>query len=145
MEENNYQGYARIFFDIIGCAMEVHNTLGAGLAEPIYTEAMAIELRKREIIVETEKWVNCYYKGILLNKRYRMDLVAGGVVVELKSVLSLVASNRTQLFNYLRLTHQRVGLLINFGEESLRAERYGYDEVTHTFQLMDKYMRIQRL
>ena len=68
------------------------------------------------------------------------EAVVGDVVVELKSVDELISAHRAQLFNYLRLTKQPVGLLINFGQSSLQGERYGYDEESNECILLDKNM-----
>ncbi len=66
-----------------------------------------------------------------MEKYYQMDLVVGEVIVELKSVEKLLPVHRAQLFNYLRLTKKPIGLLINFGEKSLRCERYAFLEDTN--------------
>ena len=68
-----------------------------------------------------------------MEKFYKMDIVVGDVVVELKSVEELNSAHRAQLFNYLRLTKKPIGLLINFGQPSLQGERYGYDEERYGF------------
>ena len=110
------------------------------MLEPIYTEAMQLELLDRGIECEREKHLPCYYKNRLLDKYYQMDLVAGDVIIELKSVSELNSSHRYQLFNYLRLTKKPIGLLINFGQASLQGERYAYDEGTNLCTLLDKNM-----
>ena len=106
--------------------MEVHRDLGGGLLEPIYNEALFLELQERGINCEREKQIPCFYKNHQLEKYYQMDLVVDDVIVELKSVKEIVPAHREQLFNYLRLTHMPMGLLINFGQASLQGERYAY-------------------
>ena len=69
-----------------------------------------------------------------------MDIVVDDIIVELKSVTSLVSGHRAQLCNYLRLTRKPLGLLINFGEESLIGERWAYDQSTNECFLVDKNM-----
>ena len=120
--------------------MEVHNELNWGLLEPVYNEALHLELLDRGIQNESEQLLNCYYKHHAMEKFYKMDIVVGDIVVELKSVDELIGAHRAQLFNYLRLTKKPVGLLINFGCESLEGERYGYDEETNECVLLDKNM-----
>ena len=71
-----------------------------------------------------------------------MDIVVDDVVVELKSVKELIPQHRAQLFNYMRLTKRPVGLLINFGRESLQGERYAWIEETNECVLMDKDMNL---
>ena len=127
-------------YKIIGAAMEVHNELNWGLLEPVYQEAMHLELLDRGIQNVREQEIPCYYKQHLMEKRYKMDIVVNDIVVELKSVSELASEHRAQLFNYLRLTRKPIGLLINFGCESLQGERYAYDAVTNECILLDRNM-----
>ena len=135
-----FKKYKDIVYQIIGAAMEVHDEMNWGLLEPVYNEALHLELLNRGVDNEREKQIPCFYKGQLLEKHYQMDLMVGDVIVELKSVEELNSSHRAQLFNYLRLTHKPIGLLINFGQSSLQGERYGYDEETNECILLDKNM-----
>ena len=137
----DYRKYKDTVYQIIGAAMEVHNELNWGLLEPVYNEALHLELLDRGIQNESEQLLNCYYKHHTMEKFYKMDIVVGDIVVELKSVDELIGAHRAQLFNYLRLTKKPVGLLINFGASSLQGERYGYDEETNECILLDKNMR----
>ena len=137
----DFKKYKDTVYQIIGAAMEVHGELNWGLLEPVYNEALHLELLDRGIQNESEKLLNCYYKHHTMEKFYKMDIVVGDIVVELKSVDELIGAHRAQLFNYLRLTKKPVGLLINFGCESLEGERYGYDEETNECILLDKNMR----
>jgi len=137
----DFKKYKDTVYQIIGAAMEVHSELNWGLLEPVYNEALHLELLDRGIDNEREKQLPCYYKHHKLEKFYQMDIVVGDVVVELKSVDELNSAHRAQLFNYLRLTKKPVGLLINFGQSSLQGERYGYDEETNECILLDKNMR----
>ena len=132
--------YKDIVYQIIGAAMEVHNEMNWGLLEPVYNEALHLELLDRGIDNEREKSLSCYYKSHLMEKHYQMDIVVDDVIVELKSVNELTSAHRAQLFNYLRLTKKPIGLLINFGQESLQGERYAYDENTNECILLDKNM-----
>ena len=120
--------------------MNVHDELSWGLLEPVYNEALHLELLDNNIANEREKHLPCYYKHHQLEKFYQMDLVVGDVVVELKSVEELNSAHRAQLFNYLRLTRKPIGLLINFGQPSLQGERYGYDEEPNECILLNKNM-----
>ena len=120
--------------------MNVHDELSWGLLEPVYNEALHLELLDNNIANEREKHLPCYYKHHQLEKFYQMDLVVDDVVVELKSVDELNSAHRAQLFNYLRLTRKPIGLLINFGQPSLQGERYGYDEDTNECILLNKNM-----
>ena len=119
------QEYKEIY-NVVGAAMEVHATLGRGMAEPIYQEALAIEMNKRDMIVEREKPLRLQYKDVILEKIYYADFYYNGVIIELKSVDEICSDHRAQLFNYMRITGKNRGILINFGEKRLRAERYLY-------------------
>ncbi len=107
--------------EIIGSAIEVHRELGPGLLESVYQECLAIEFRLKGIEFRREVQVPLTYKGCELRDPLRMDfLVANCVVVETKSVQSLLPVHDAQLLTYLRLTNHRLGLLINFNAATLR-------------------------
>jgi GxxExxY protein len=102
---------------IIGCAVEVQRELGPGLLESVYRKALMYELRANGMDVEAEVEFNAFYKGESVGLAYRSDLIVSDlVVIELKSVESLLEIHRAQLLTYLHLTGHRLGLLINFGE-----------------------------
>ena len=132
MTERRLQQLADIAYNIIGAAMEVHNEYGFGISEGVYEEALCIEL-ENEYGYETEAQCDLpvYYKGQLLEKRFRLDIVVEkDVIVELKAVEAILPEHRAQLYNYLRLTKKPVGILLNFGK-SVRAEKYIYDPETN--------------
>lgn len=133
--------YKDLVYKIVGAAMEVHNELNWGLLEPVYNEALHRELKSQGIDSQCEVSLPCYYKGELMDKYYRLDLVVGDIIVELKSVTELIPAHRAQLFNYLRLTTKPIGILFNFGEESLRTERYVFDKATNDCILVDVNMK----
>ena len=120
--------------------MEVHGEMGHGLLEPVYQEALSRELSIRHIDNVREKEIEIYYKGVKMDKFYKMDLVVDDIIVELKAVESVVPEHRAQLFNYLRLTQKPIGVLINFGEKNLHSERYIYDKDSNECYLVDKYL-----
>ncbi len=132
--------YANKVYKIIGAAMSVHSELGYGLLEPVYQEALHLELLDRGIANEREQEIEIYYKKHLLEKKYRMDIVVDDIIVELKSVNKLISAHRAQLCNYLRLTRKPLGLLINFGEKSLIGERWAYDKTTNECYIVDRNM-----
>ena len=123
-------------YDIVGAAMEVYNTLGRGMEEPIYQEALQMELDERGIGYKREVWFDMFYKGKKMKKRYKADFVVNGIIVELKSVSIFSSEHRAQLFNYMRITKQNRGILMNFGGKSFAAERYWYQEETDDFILL---------
>ena len=102
-------------------AFRVHTALGPGLYESVYEAALAHELRKLGLLVETQVALPVIYDGIRLEVGFRLDiLVEQKVIIELKSVTDLTPIHSKQLLNYLHLSHMKLGLLINFNVESLR-------------------------
>jgi GxxExxY protein len=138
----NFKQYRDVVYKIIGASMKVHDVLKWGLLEPVYQEALHLELEDRGIENVREKEITCFYKHHQLDKKYKMDIVVDDVIVELKSVKEIIPAHRAQLFNYLRLTKQPVGLLINFGNSSLQGERYAFIEETNECILLDKDMNL---
>ena len=133
--------YANKVYKIIGAAMAVHSELNWGLLEPVYQEALHLELLDRGIENQREQEITVYYKKHVLDKKYKMDIVVDDIIVELKSVTSLAPAHRAQLCNYLRLARKPLGLLINFGEESLIGERWAYDADTNECFIVDRNMQ----
>ena len=130
------QEYKSIY-EVVGAAQEVHKTLGRGLSEPIYQEALAIEMNERKMDFEREKQLRLYYKDHLLEKVYYADFYYHGVVVELKAVDIILSEHRSQLFNYMRITGIHRGILFNFGEDSLYTERYLYQSQYDDFIMLN--------
>ena len=131
MTEQRQIQLADIVYDIIGAAMEVHREFGFGISEGVYEEALCIELEDYGYKTEAQCDLPVSYKGQLLEKRFRMDVVVeNDVIIELKAVDALLPEHRAQLYNYLRLTKKPIGILLNFGK-SVRAEKYIYDPETN--------------
>ncbi len=100
---------------IIGAAIEVHRILGSGLLESAYQHALAHELTLRNVPFEEQKLCPIKYKDLLIEDAYRLDfLVNGLVVVELKTVDSLLEIHDSQVLTYLKFSDCRIGLLMNF-------------------------------
>lgn len=105
---------------IIGAAIEVHRELGPGLLESAYEECLAHEFSLRGLAFERQKPLPVFYKGIQVECGFRLDfLLCDLVVVELKAVESLAPVHQAQIMTYLKLTHCRLGLLINFNALTL--------------------------
>jgi GxxExxY protein len=105
-------------YKLMGAAFEVYNDRGYGLVEDIYQECLEIELELQSIPFRSKQELICFYKGRQLKKRFVPDLFVFGVlVVELKAVSTLAPEHEAQLINYMRLTRQPVGYLINFGHK----------------------------
>ena len=125
-------------YDAVGIAMEVHATIGRGLAEPVYQEAYAIEMRLRGMEIEREKVLQMYYKEVLMEKTYVADFFYKGIVIEFKAVDKIISDHRAQLLNYMRIAGQDRGILFNFGERNLHTERYLYLPESDKFVLLTK-------
>ena len=111
-------------YAIIGAAMEVHSQLGFGFLEPVYQEALGIELASRAIPFESQRFP-VIYKGSRLDAFYKPDFVCyEEVVVELKALSRLSSSEESQIINYLKVTGLQIGLLLNFGSRSLEQRRF---------------------
>lgn len=105
---------------VIGCAIEVHRILGPGLLESSYEQCLAHELALAEIPFRLQWPVPIAYKSVKLNCGFRADfLIADKLIVELKSVESVLPVHQAQLLTYLRLANCRTGLLINFNVSRL--------------------------
>lgn len=106
---------------IVDAAMKVHTVLGPGLLEHAYQVCLAHELRKRGRRVDSEVLMPVVYDGLELGLAYRIDLlVEECVVVEIKAVASILPVHKAQLLSQLKLSDQRVGLLINFNVARLK-------------------------
>jgi GxxExxY protein len=106
---------------VIGLAIEVHRRLGPGLLESAYEECLSFELGAAGISYNRQVALPIVYKDIRLDCGYRMDLVvAGELVVEVKSIERLLPIHDAQLLTYLRLSGLRVGLLMNFNSIGLK-------------------------
>lgn len=121
---DNYK-YASITEKIIGAAMAVHRNLGGGnFTENIFHRALLLELTDMGMLFESEKELPVHYKGKLIGKKRIDVLVDEKVLVELKAVNQLEKIHFNQVINYLKLFNLEVGLLVNFGTESLQIKRF---------------------
>ena len=105
----------------VNAMIEVHRELGPGLLESSYQHCLAYELRERGLDVESEVALPLAFKGVKLDAGYRIDLwVERTVIVEVKSVDTLHPIHTAQVLTYLKLTGNRLGLLVNFNEKLVR-------------------------
>ncbi|MCB0306785.1 MAG: GxxExxY protein [Calditrichaeota bacterium] len=115
-EEESYQ--------IIGAAQEVHRVLGPGFLEKVYQDALEEELKLRRIEYQREIRLPVHYKDVALEAFYAADFVCHDkIIVETKALSHLGSEHQAQVMNYLKATDYRLGLLINFGELSLKVKR----------------------
>jgi GxxExxY protein len=106
---------------IIGCAIEVHKTLGPGLLESAYEECLAFELEGAGLAIRRQVAVPVVYKDIKLECGYRIDiLVENIVVIELKSIEAFAPVHEAQILTYMKFAEKTIGLLINFNVTLLK-------------------------
>ena len=113
-------------YAVAGAAMEVYYQLGSGFLEPVYQQALEIELGRRRIPFEAQKPLKLFYKDVELRKEYIPDFICyKQIIVEIKSLERLTNIETAQLINYLKITKMHVGVLINFGSRpKLEWKRY---------------------
>ena len=100
---------------VLGCALNVHRTLGPGLLESAYEACLAHELRKARLEFRRQLTLPLIYDGVTIETGYRLDLlVADLVVIEVKAVEAVAALHRAQLLSYLKLGGYRLGYVLNF-------------------------------
>lgn len=107
---------------IIAAAIEGHKTLGGpGLLESIYEDALAYELEPRKIPFKRQLTVPVLYKNVPIRDALRLDLlVEDRIIIEVKATEKLLEVHSAQILTYLRLTHRKLGLVLNFGQPRLR-------------------------
>ena len=108
---------------IIGCAYRVYNQLGSGFLESVYEKCMLIELKKLGLNTLSQQPVAVYYEGEIVGNFFTDLIVENIVIVELKSVQSIVKAHEVQLVNYLTATGINIGLIINFAESEVEVKR----------------------
>ena len=115
-------------YQIIGICMDIHQILGHGFSEAVYKDAIEFEAKEREIIFEREKAYNVYYKGTLLCHKFIADFeFFNSVILEVKASDKGIADDHiAQTLNYIRVSGNKVGLIVNFGRRSLQQRRLIY-------------------
>ncbi len=117
--------YEKESYKIIGACISVHKELGCGFLEAVYKEALAIEFRNFGILFEQETSLDIYFRSIKLNKKYIVDFICyDKIILELKALSKTTTEHESQLLNYLKATELKLGILINFGEKSLKYKRF---------------------
>ena len=108
--------------EIIGSAIEVHRILGPRLLESAYEECLCYELKEKKFHIERPLWLPMKYKDILVKeKMYRLDIwVERKVVVDIKSVETVLPVHQKQVLTYLQQTGSKLGLLLNFNVPVLK-------------------------
>ena len=105
--------------------MRVHRELGCGFLEKVYQEALEREFTAEGVPFQREVNLKIYYRGVPLQQEYIADFVCyGKIIVELKAISKLSEVEKAQVINYLKATGYELGILANFGEVSLKTERF---------------------
>ena len=103
-------------YRIVGACMAVHKDKGNGFAEPVYQDALEIELELSGIPFDAQRNYQIHYRGRPLKHSYTPDILCfDRIIVELKAAKALTAEHRAQVMNYLKVTGNQLGLLVNFG------------------------------
>ena len=109
---------------IIGAAMEVHKTLGAGFLESVYEESLAYEFELQNILFEKQKSIEVFYKNKKVKQFVCDFIVDAKIIIEIKAIKKITDIETAQVLNYLKATGLKVGLLLNFGSNSLECKRF---------------------
>lgn len=128
MDKENYSEqeypHQQETYTVIGISMEVHNELGPGLLEVVYKEALEWEFRQRGIPYERERKYPVHYKNTVLPHMFIADFVVyDSVILEVKAQKRIIEEHIEQTINYLSLSKLKVGLVLNFGEHTLKFKR----------------------
>lgn len=119
--KNSVEDYNQLTYDIIECCIEVHKELGPGLLESIYEECLESVLVENGLKVQRQVEVPLFFKGKKLNKGFRLDmLINDSIILELKSVETILPIHEAQLVSYLKLSKSQLGLLVNFNSKYLK-------------------------
>ena len=118
-------------YPILGCCQEVHREMGPWLNEYMYQDALKIGLEDARIPYQAEFRFFAKFHGRQIAHEHRLDfLVDNHVIIECKAITKIGAEQRQQLWNYMRLTNYRIGILYNFAPVKDQCEKYYYDPAT---------------
>ena len=111
-------------YKIIGICMNIHSILGNGFLEAVYSEVLEKEFVKNNIPYQREVKLDLFFNGEKLDKKYKADFICfDNIILEIKAVSFIHENFTKQTLNYLKATDKKLGLLINFGEKSLKYKR----------------------
>jgi GxxExxY protein len=111
-------------YQVIGKCMEVHNVLGHGFMEIVYKDALEILFKEDNILYEREKEYEVWFRNVLLRHKFYADFVVlDRIILEVKCVTSLTAEHVARTINYLKVSRNKLGLLVNFGRGRLEYKR----------------------
>ena len=118
-QKHNFEKLSK---DVVDCCFQVHQKLGTGLLEELYTEPLCIEFDRKNIKYELEKQVPVYYDGQLLKRSCRFGMVIeDSIILELKAVEKILPIHEAQILTYLKVANLKTGFLINFKDPYFKA------------------------
>jgi len=116
--------YEKESYQVINVCLDVYNELGKGFSEIVYKDAIEYEFQLRNIPYEREKMYKIKYKDKILSHSYNADFIAfNKIILEIKAIEQLLTGHIKQTLNYLAASKLKIGLLVNFGEDSLKYKR----------------------
>ncbi len=116
--------YENESYKIIGILYEVHKNLGKGFSEIVYKDALEYEFNKNNIPFEREKEYKVHYKDTVLKHKFYADFVVfDKIILEIKSTDSFVNNHYAQCLNYLKVSNNKLALLVNFNKTSVEYKR----------------------
>lgn len=116
--------YRELSYKIIGRCLDVHNNLGCGFSEIVYKDALSYEFKMSNISFEREKQYQVHYKNILLPHKFYADFVVEQkIILEVKAIAEISDLNISQAINYLRVSKNRLAIIVNFGDIELEYKR----------------------
>ncbi|ROI05097.1 GxxExxY protein [Chryseobacterium sp. G0240] len=116
--------YKQESYTIIGICMEVHNNLGAGFSEIVYKDALEYEMKQANILYEREKEYVVWYKETVLSHKFYADFVVfDKIILEVKGRSGIADEHIAQVMNYLKVSGNKLALIVNFGELKLNYKR----------------------
>ncbi|MBO4673565.1 MAG: GxxExxY protein [Bacteroidaceae bacterium] len=111
-------------YAIIGAALEVHKQLGCGFVEKVYQDALEIEFELRGIPFKREKHLPVFYKGKQIKHDFFVDFICyDKIIIECKAVSEILDIHKIQTLNYIKINNLRLGIIINFSNQSLEHKR----------------------
>ena len=116
--------YKNESYSIIGLCMEIHNELGHGFSEVVYKDALEVLMQENGITYERERGYNVVFRGKMLPHFFYADFVVlDKIILEIKCVSALTNEHIAQTINYLKVSGNKLGLLVNFARERLEYKR----------------------
>ena len=116
--------YKDLSYKIVGLAMQVYNKLGYGFLEKVYENALMVLFRRERIKAEQQFPITVYFEGEVVGDYFADILVENKIIIELKVAEKITDYHRAQVLNYLNATGLRLAIILNFGKEGLKFERF---------------------